>query len=261
MAKRKSADELFDTFLAQVLQTVPEDQRAAFEANLKAEATREIVRRGVASREELSYGADDLKAARAQFDQDVQQARQTIDGWQKWYEGYVSEEKSLKDKVAAYEQQYGTLDPAAGPTRKTTTAGISAEDLQRMLAERDAAAIRFASELTNLQLEHRDRFKTPLDSEGLIKFAVEQGNIPLRTAYRDFVAEQAKEFEQKELDAKLKAAREDGAREALSQHKLPIVSAPTEPHVLDRMNEAAKTSTDRVKAAVAAWNTATHSAA
>lgn len=79
--------------------------------------------------------------------------------------------------------------------------------------------------------KHYHEFKEPLNIAELKKTAVDN-NLSLQQAYDRMVSPRRAELSKAQLDAQLKAAREEGAREFASTHKIPIDSAPREYHVI-----------------------------
>ena len=131
---------------------------------------------------------------------------------------------------------------------------MTKEQLDQELRKRDELAIRFADVLTDLKMEHKDRFKERLDTQSLTQYAMQRG-LPIDAAYRELVAPQVEKQREAELEDRIKRAREEGEREALSRHNLPMVADPTRPvHVLDARDTAKTDARSRVTAAVADWN-------
>lgn len=86
----------------------------------------------------------------------------------------------------------------------------------------------------NLATQHVNEFHEPLDTGALRKIAVEK-NLSLKQAYDEYVAPRRTELQSQSFAAKLAAAKEEGAREFASKHKIPVDTQPREYHVmLDR---------------------------
>lgn len=255
MAK-KQQEEAYEAFLSDVLATVPEDRRAAAEELLRHDKVRE----GVMGRAEISRQAQQLADARKQLDADLADARTKIKGWEDWYAAESAKVGAREAKLQRYQDTYGDLDGDGNGTKPTKF--VSAEDFDKRLHEtigqRDAAAIEFADVLTDLKFEHRDRFKERLDTAALLKLAGEK-NLPLRAAYREFVAEKVETLRKTEMDEAVKHAREEGAREALAKHNLPVIPASAPVLPIDfGSKDIPRTHKDRVAAAVEDWNKQEH---
>ena len=116
--------------------------------------------------------------------------------------------------------------------------GLTKEQVEEILktqsAQKDQAYVNLSKDIAYVTMDHFQRFKEPVDVDALEAFAIKSG-LPLRQAYKEFVAPKVDEQRNAEFDAKLKAAREEGARDALSKHQLPINTRPKEAHlVFDR---------------------------
>lgn len=246
--------DTYEAFLAEVLAEVPADRRGAVEGALKDEKLAPKIRERVLARSDYSRNMDRLKQEREQFQREVTEARGRISGWQNWYEQTSKQAAELQRQNEAYKSQFGELE---GGERVVTKPGVTQEEidarLRREFDQRDSSAIAFADALTEIKLDHRETFKEKLDTQALIRFATEKG-LPIDTAYREFVAPRMEEKRQKEVDDKIAAAREEGRRQALSEHKLPGLSSHGEIHTLDRVEKVGKTAGDRVRAATEHWN-------
>jgi len=78
------------------------------------------------------------------------------------------------------------------------------------------------------------RFKEKPDLGAIKKIAIDK-QMSLTQAYNEYIAPRLQTQQQAEFDAKLKLAREEGAKDALSKHRLPVDTAPREFHpLLDR---------------------------
>lgn len=254
MAKKSAIDQ----FLAEVLDTIPEDRRQLFEETLKDEKVSRAVTERVLARSDYSSKMDALKSEREQMDAYLRGENQKIQGWAQWYEGVVQTDAERQKQLDAYKSTFGDLDPAnAKPGQKFMTEDQYRASIAKELEQRDQNAIRFADILTDLKYEHRTEFGQRLDTDDLIKYATSQG-LPIQAAYDRYVGKARAEKQETELAKKLDAAREEGRKEALSNHKLPYSSGPVEPHVLDLQKDIAKAPRDRVAAAVADWNGTDH---
>lgn len=252
MAK-KTSDESYKSFLADVLAAIPEDKRAAVQEAIDAEPVQAKLKSGVLARDEFSRQMDEVKSIRQQLDGEVTEARTKIAGWQKWYNENLGERTTLVDKLKKYEEEYGALD---GETRaKYLREDDFRTTLDAEIRKRESALLKFTDDLTDLKIEHRQKFGEKLNTEDVYKIAGER-NIPLDMAYTIYTADKVKERNDKDFSDKLKAAREEGAREALSKHNLPGVSSnhALGVHAMD-VTDAPKSPRDRIAAAVAGFTT------
>lgn len=248
MAKKN--DAAFDAFLADIKTLAP-----GIEEILKDERVSTKLRESVLARADYSANMDDLKAQREAFASEVQQARTKIDGWTKWYGEESKTFATAQDELKAYRDEYGELNDS-GKRREAAKVGLTAEEFEKKLSEeiqrRDVASIKFADALTDIKIEHRQRFGERLDTEEVFKIAGEK-SLPLDVAYDVFIADRVKEETKTKQDEAIKLAREEGAREALAKHHLPIIDSRSDMvHTLD-VKDVSKNSNDRINAAVSAF--------
>lgn len=239
-------------FLAEVLSAVPEDKRATIEGTLNDASVAPVVRERVLARADYSRQSDALKQARAQLESEVTEARKRIDGWTNWYENANKEYDTATKKLQRYQQEFGDLEGDGVQPKKDF---LSKEDFTRELQARDRDAITFADVLTDLKIEHRQHFGEKLNTNELLKYATDRG-LPIDIAYQQMVAPKIEERRSTEIEEKIAKAREEGAQEALSRHKLPGVVSYNEPHPIDRTDTTPVSKEDRIAAAVASWNKA-----
>src|SRR5690242_13744768 len=132
MATKREKDAAFNDFLADLKAINPQ-----VEELLKDEKVSTKLREGVLARADYSSNMDSLRAEREQFEQQVQEARQKIEGWQKWYGDVSQEMSSVQDRLRQYETLYGTIDNSADRHQVARAMGISKEELSNVLEERE----------------------------------------------------------------------------------------------------------------------------
>jgi len=253
MAKKSAIDQ----FLAEVLDTIPEDRRAAFEETLRDEKVSKAVSERVLARSDYSSKMDKVAEDRAAMEAYLKGENAKIQGWTDWYNGVVQTDAERQKQLDAYKSTFGELEAGSSAKPKFLTEEQYKEALGRELAQRDANAIKFADLLTDLKIEHKAEFGKRLDTDSLIEYATKNG-LPLTAAYDRFTAEARQEKQEAAMNKRIEEAKAEGAREALSNHKLPYSSGPVEPHVLDIQKDVPKNRTDRISAAVADWNGTEH---
>lgn len=244
----KKNDAAYDAFLADLKAINP-----AVEELIKDEKVSAKLRESVLARSEFSSQMDSLQAQRQEFEAYQAQERQKIEGWQNWYGTASTQVADVVNKLNKYREAYGDLTDTE-QTREAAKLGLTKDELESKLNERfqqhDVAAIKFADDLTDLKIEHRDRFKEKLDTAKVYEIAGKQ-NIPLNLAYNIFIQDRVETQRKSEQETALKAAREEGAAEALAKHNLPMLSSASEHvHFLD--NKAPLTNTSERVAAAAA---------
>lgn len=245
MAKNK--DAAYEAFLADLKAINP-----AIEEIIKDDKVSAKLREGVLARAEFSSNMDQLEADKKLFGQEVNEARTKIAGWQKWYGDTSQQFAGTADELQRYRDAYGELD-ADGKRKVAQQVGMSAADFEKRLGEelqqREVGYLKFTDVLTDIKMEHRDRFKEKLDTNALYKIAGEK-NIPIDVAYGVYIADRVEDLNKASMKEELQKAREEGAREALAKHNLPNISSNSEMvHVID-VKDAPQGSNARVAAAI-----------
>jgi chromosome segregation ATPase len=160
MAK-KSKDTIFAEYLAELEAINPAIKDIIADEKVSAK-----LKEGVLARADYSSQMDSLRAERETFASEVEQARERIQGWQKWYGDVTTEVSNTQTKLKAYREAYGDLDDA-GQHREAKKYGLSVEEFEKKLNEennkRDVAALKFADDLTDIKLDYNQRFKEKLD--------------------------------------------------------------------------------------------------
>lgn len=247
MAKRDK-DAAFKEFLADLQSINP-----AFEDLLKDEKVSAKLKEGVLARSDYSSQMDSLRAERENFANEVAEARQKIEGWQKWYGDTSREVASTHDKLKQYEELYGALEADGNNRRAATRMGVSKDELETMLAERerqrDIAALKIADDLSDIKIDFDRRFKETLDTTDVYRIAGER-QVDLKTAYNIHIADRVKEQETEALKVQIKREREEAVAEYAAAHKLPVLDNRTDmTHVLD-VKDTPNTPQGRVAAAL-----------
>ena len=178
---------------------------------------------GVMMRSDYSKGQDALRKKEEELGtwyQDV--LKVTADNKQA-----VEQATAIADR---YKQQYGDLtDDGGKPIIASPTNGAEVKELREALQRQEANTLGLFKVGLRVATQHLKDFNEVLDTDALAKFAVEKG-LTLEAAYKEFVAPRVADRQKTEMDEKLKAAREEGARDALSKHKLPTDPTPRAPH-------------------------------
>lgn len=250
MAKKN--DAAYEAFLADLISLKPEIKDLVSDEAVSAK-----LREGVLARSEFSRGQDELREARKALEAEVTEARDKIAGWQNWYGETSKQVADMQTKLKTYAETYGDLDEPA-KHREAAKQGLTKEEfdaaLQAELNKHDMAALKFADDLTDLKIEHRDRFKEKLDTAAVYKIAGEK-NLPLGIAYNEYIADRVAEKNKADFEQAIKAAKEEGAKEFASKHNLPVVPNTNDlyVHSLDA-KDVPQTSKERVAAAVNRFN-------
>ena len=145
---------------------------------------------------------------------------------------------ALTGKLQKYQQLYGEIDetdPAA--VRKAAVAtGLSKEEVSELLStslsSRDASTL----DLFKINNDYMNRFKKPIDLDAFEAHVSQQRKAgradSLNALYKDWIAPEVEKTTNESFEARLKAAREEGARDFASRNKLPVADRPREAHLL-----------------------------
>lgn len=226
-----------------------QEARELFKANaLKAGLTEDVIKGTLdlwGSNESFGKVVLDTFVPRPEVDRalsdsrtKVEEATKTVSTWKDWYEkqakpAYEQNIKSI-DRLKKYEQTYGELDAEASNADKGKAAaatGLTKEEVETMLRERDGRIGSVLKTVTDASVDHYIRFKEKLNLNELEKFAIERG-LPPDAAYEQFIQPRVTAQTTAEWEAKVKAAREEGARDALSRAHLPTESRSKTPHMI-----------------------------
>lgn len=246
MAK-KDNEALYQDFLADLEKVNPRIKE------ILDDATNAKLKEGVLARAEFSRQSDALAAREKEVEAYVAQEAQKVKGWQDWYGETTKQVAGVQNELKAYKEAYGDLD-STSKRQIAESHGMTTEDFDKKInaqfQTRDAAAISFVDTLTDLKIDHRDRFKEKLDTTALYKIAGER-NLPLDVAYNLYIGDRVKEQQSVELTERIKKEREDAVTEYATKHNLPTISSSRDyVHNLD----VAKPLTDRNERISAAVN-------
>lgn len=249
MAK-KDKDTIYQEFLADLKALNPEIEKV-----LDEKVTSKL-KESVLARADYSASMDALKKEREDLQTYLAAEKQKIDGWQTWYGNATTEFAQMAKEVQAYRDEFGELN-TADKRRAAAQAGLTPEQFEQKLNEelqrRETAYMKFMDDLSDLKMEHRERFKERLDTSAVYKIAGEK-SLPLDVAYDIYIADRVEADRKTAYEADMKKAREEGAREALAKHNLPVVPSTSDirVHTLDA-KDVPTTSRERVSAAVSAF--------
>ena len=209
---------------------VPDEKAQAVLDILQDEKVANVLGDQVMMRSDYSRNMDALSKQRA----DMEKANR---------EYYEKEAKRTAENAAAVERAnailqeyvttYGEL-PSAAAVRAGNPDARAALDASKFLTreDHDAALKRIESqslyvikEGIKASQDYMARFGKPLDIDALEKHAIEK-QLPLNLAYQDFIKSDVETAQAKTFEEKIKAAKEEGAREALSRVKQPLDNAP-----------------------------------
>jgi hypothetical protein len=136
------------------------------------------------------------------------------------------------ERLHQYEAAYGELEPGATTRQDANNLGFNSKaDLDKYLDDRlraeRAGNIGLMKSIPKMTVDYLHRFGEVLDTDEVEKISVKQG-LPPDLAYERYIAPKVEAKRQSEYEEKLKAAREEGARDAISKYHLPVDTTPRE---------------------------------
>lgn len=136
------------------------------------------------------------------------------------------------ERLRQYESVYGELDPNTTTRQTANDLGFKSKAeldsyIQEQLRSTQQTAANLMKVLPKLQVDYYNRFKEVLDLNEVEKLAVTKGLSP-EGAYNEYISPKVEEQRQKEFELKLKEAREQGERDAVSKYHLPVDTTPKE---------------------------------
>jgi len=241
------------TLAEQILSKLPEGLRGTVSTAFAApEATDALTLLGdsALARSDYSKAMDDIKTKEDQIAADYQR----LNTW-------FTENKDKLDEYGRIKPEYETLK-AGGvkpppPEPQKPAAGLTKEDIDKMLQERDAGYASVMAISTTLTAKHYKDFGEVLDMNALVNHAM-KNHLPLydpkadtdayRALHGDKVAAKAKADE----DARINKLVEDRIAEARKTQQQPFPIRGPEPSVLDALAESATDRTSKYSADAAA---------
>lgn len=186
----------------------------------------------------------------SELDKTRNEWKSKVDQYDNWYKttALPTHQKAQEavELLGKYQQTYGALD---GTEAFKAATGMTQEQIAKIMDERsgqqNAAYMKVAKTLAKASTDHLKRFGDVLDVDAFEEFAVKRGGDPW-DAYTAFVAPKVQEVtaiaetkRNEEWETKLKAAREEGARDALSKRGLPQ-EVKSEPSMLRKYMDTPK---------------------
>jgi hypothetical protein len=201
------------------------------------------------------------------------------------YQAQVGRVRALENKINEYGTWYGTADAEykkmqtelqlakaqlvangidLGSTTTTTpqldsSKFITKEDLAAQIQELGARQGSIAKDVGRIASRHATKFHEELDMD-----AVEQAGVELQKklnrvvtvaeAYQSYIAPREQKSSEEALALKLKEAREEGARDALSRRGMPAEPVPTESSMLFSRPPADQIPADMNAELLSAWH-------
>lgn len=207
----------------------------------------------------LKLAANDKAASRvssvlktAQDDYNAQLGRQKasdarLKEYEDWYAKANTEYNEAMEQVKAMATRNGNGAPPIDTGMFVTKKDL--ESFNNDISGRWGSILKDVAKLSSF---HAATWHEPLDVDGLEKLA-QENRMSLTQAYDSMMKPRAEAREKEKYDKALKEAKEEGAREALSRHKLPVDSVPGEVAPMYRTSRE-DVPKDMDSALLEAWN-------
>lgn len=130
------------------------------------------------------------------------------------------------ERLRQYESLYGEIDPSTTTRAQAADLGFANKaELDRYLDEKLRAQqqgfVGLAKVTPRLSIDYYKRFGEALDLDEIEKISVKEG-LPPDLAYERYIKPRVEEQQRKDYEVKLKEAREQGERDAISKYRLPV---------------------------------------
>lgn len=120
--------------------------------------------------------------------------------------------------LARYQERFGDLENA-NPQHVQAVTGVSLDDVQKMLAQRDQNFSGLLKDGLRIASRHAAAFGEELDVDALEKIALEK-RVPLTQAYEELVAPRVRERETAKTQAEIKRQVDEQVKDELSRRAL-----------------------------------------
>jgi hypothetical protein len=136
------------------------------------------------------------------------------------------------ERLHQYESVYGDLEPGSVSRSDARDLGFNSKaELDKYLDERlraqQSGFVGLAKTIPRISSDYLHRFGDVLDIDEVERIAVKEG-LPPDLAYERYIAPKVEAQRQADFEAKLKEAREQGAKDAVSRYHLPVDTTPKE---------------------------------
>lgn len=174
-----------------------------------------------------AWGDDVLRQSDYSRNMDALKADRT-----KWEKFYSDLQVWQAKEEQRYAQAHAVLQNGEPPEPVMKPGDyITPQQLKDEMAQRERTTISLLKDMGRIASAHAVEFKETLDTDALEKIAVEK-NLTLTGAYNEMVRERRDVSQKEKFTNQLQQARDEGARDALAKHKLPVDTQPREYHVM-----------------------------
>src|SRR5882724_4175943 len=162
--------------------------------------------------------------------------------WSKFYQETITWKANEQDRIAQLEalaangHDPNNVDPNVRQQTVLTTEALTALDKKydERMKSQEQNFLSLLEGVGDITSDYVVRFKEKPDLGAIKKIAIDKG-MSLTQAYSEYIAPRVQAMQTADFDARLKQAREEGAKDALSKQGLPGITAPRDFHpLLDR---------------------------
>lgn len=210
------------------------DKAKAFLDSLGDDSIQKVLREGFVATPQHHSTVDRIKS---EVQAEAARSKAEADEVRAWYnrdaKPAFDRAQTMQSTLTQYEQLYGPIQSAADARAAAVATGMTKDEVNALvngaLQQRDQAYVGLTKSVAKATSDYISRFREPLDVDAVEKIALERG-MSFDTAYKEFISPKVEAQRTVENEAALKAAREEGFRDAMSKHKIPADSAPREQH-------------------------------
>jgi len=134
-----------------------------------------------------------------------------IKTWKEWYENAVQVDAAREEELKQLRANPNNPNP-----NPPTPTGLTKKEIE----EREGRMIQVIKQMGRISSRHAAKFGEELDTDAIEKIALDQG-LTVDRAYEQYIAPRVKEAEAKNVEERIKAAREEGVREGMSKREVP----------------------------------------
>jgi hypothetical protein len=183
----------------------------------------------VASNEKFAKALGDSVLRQEDYSRNMDALKTDRTKWEKFYGDLVTWKAGEEQRIAAILQDNGQQHQQEQQIDMKQF--ITPQQLKEEMAQRERTTISLLKDMGRIASAHAVEFRETLDTDALEKIAVEK-NLTLTGAYQEMVRERREVSQKEKFTNQLKEARDEGARDALAKHKLPVDTQPREYHVM-----------------------------
>ena len=227
MTKKEAKEQL-----AKLGDLLTAEQKQAFSAALDNEQFLDSVAEFGMLKADYSREKNKLADERKKAEAESRAYNEKITEWAQANYTTIEQAKKVYGDYEKYRQTFGDLNGDQIP--KAPPPGMTPEQIAKLFEERETRLRQDMGkgllDTAYVLAEHQRRFKEVPDIEEINRAIQEKQEeyakagqpLSVRQAYELYSAPRLKEISDRDVEAKIKAAREEGARDALSKHRLPM---------------------------------------